>query len=110
MSACYSEVGEQTPVGLRQTLQRLCLRKCLMQGNMAVGTHPLFKLAEFIETIDRRHHLHTLVIQQQRSMSQHHRTRAALTLAPALGCSDHLAPFKIDVETPVTECACHLPQ
>lgn len=68
---------------------------------MAVGTHPLFKTAGFIEKIDRRNQFIAVILQQQGTVHQPH--RATTTLPPALGSTDHLAPIEVDVVTTVAE-------
>ncbi|MNG15476.1 hypothetical protein D3C84_993080 [compost metagenome] len=75
-----------------------------MQRDVAFGADPLLQAARFIEAIDRRDHRFALVIQQQRTVHQPDRARAALALAPTLGGADHLAPVEIDVETAIAKC------
>ncbi|MNW16956.1 hypothetical protein D3C71_2159850 [compost metagenome] len=72
---------------------------------MALRTYPLIKAAHFVEPINRLHHRFALVIQQQRTVHQTHRTLTALALAPALRGANHLAAVQIDVEAPITKSA-----
>lgn len=74
-----------------------------MKSNVALGANSLLQTTGFIEAVNRCDHRLTLVIEQQSTVHQPYRTRAALALAPALSRADHLAPIKVDVETPITE-------
>jgi hypothetical protein len=66
-----------------------------MQGDMAVGPATLFKLATFIEAIDRRHHRFALVVQQQCAVHQHHRALAAQAWRQRWAVPTSLRPFRL---------------